>query len=108
MARTDEVSPPELVEVAGQGVFLHGAFMGVKRPSDYNIDGRSGTSRPKFGVEVDGEEFSVLCEDERELYRLTVESGWEKGLIVMIRVYPVSGRFGLRWQTSRRTGGAWE
>lgn len=89
-----------VLDGAATGWYVRGAYLGLKREAPYTIEGRSGTSRPKLGLQVDGEEVAVICGDERELFDLTVRRGIVKGDVISLRVFGKTGRFGTRWGTS--------
>ncbi len=105
---SEDGAPVGRLDAAAEGVYIVGTFLGVKRPEPYDIDGSKGTSSPKFGVDVDGAEYSIVCADERELYALTVGRGLSSGDRVVQVVFPKSSRFGIKWQTSPRSGSRWE
>lgn len=101
-----KLADSETGEVLDSGVWLVGDFLGRKAPAPYEIEGRKGMSRPKIGLRIYGAEYVVQGVD---LYEVDAAlNGAEKGDRISVKVYPVTGRYGLRWALSPSAAGGWD
>ena len=80
-----------------QGLVVIGRFKGVKAPAPYTIDGRSGMSSPKIGIEDDeGNVFRVTATQETYAEWLKKPRGSFQIMPVMARAFIDNGRAQVR------------
>lgn len=109
----DKDGAPEIVEIDAPGLYLVGAYLGVKEPSTWTPPGESREVAvpPKLGVDDGEREYSVRLGTLADL--AAIAPGVQKGqrIAVAVRVFPARDGRGLNYVwaglAAQDGGGRW-